>query len=203
MTTSRLPQSLTTIIHGTNARHQLWWQPGQPFTTEVAKVVNDFYPASDFFSWSGGNSDADRRRAATQLIAWRNAHLAAEGKLWLICHSHGGNVAILATQMGLKIDRLILLATPIRTDYAPRIRNVNVLVNLYVPWDSVQTAGAVGRMRGEGRTLADGTVMINRAARGPVTGGVLGLTRSHSDIHDWSVWVHQENQFDKFLLDPL
>lgn len=135
---------LTRVIHGTFAKDDTWWRPnGSDFTRGVAGVAHGFYEGSDLCSWSGRNSDADRRQAAADLVNWTNRNLDPGRRLWLLCHSHGGNVALLATQLGLKIDRLILMATPIRTDYTPVIRNINLLINLYVPWDYWQFAGTV------------------------------------------------------------
>jgi hypothetical protein len=188
-------KSITTVIHGTFAANQDWWQPGSSFMNGVASRVKDLYTDPDYFRWSGGNPDADRRRAAQDLLDWVGQHLEPTGTLRLICHSHGGNVAMIASKLGLNIVNLILLGTPIRTDYTPDMRNIEKVYNIYAPWDFIQSAGTLPLRRGEGRTLADTDVTLNIAERT----GTGGRLKSHSALHDWNVWTHPDNQFDKYL----
>lgn len=185
-------RSLTTIIHGTFASHATWWQPGGSFAANVAANVDDFYMDTDYFKWTGKNSDQERRLAADELKDWIETHLEPGGSLTLLCHSHGGNVAMLVTRLGIKITKLVLLGTPIRTDYVADMRNIGTVFNLYVPWDTVQTTfGTRGRCRGEGRTLADTDKILNV----PVTVAVGGRARAHSALHNWKTW--QANDLDK------
>src|SRR5438128_3911983 len=97
------------LIHGTWARGGSWWQPGGDFHRYIlAKVWRDLYAAGDRFDWSGGWSDAARSLAGQQLAAWIDGKNAIDIKL--MGHSHGGNVAMLATQMTDKIKELVLLS---------------------------------------------------------------------------------------------
>jgi hypothetical protein len=188
--------SITTIVHGTWARRSAiqtkWWEPQGQFAQAVDGVVGDLYKHNDYFFWSGANSDSARRQAARDFVQWVNQRLTSGGSLRVICHSHGGNVALLAATEGLHINKLILLGTPIRTDYLPRLDRVDRLVNIFSPTDHVQTAGALGRRRGEGRTLADTSQISNHCTIDPNTG--------HSDLHDWSVWQQPGNNFGALLL---
>lgn len=184
--------SITMIVHGTLAtrtREQSeWWEPKGSFASAVAGAIPDLYRWDDYFSWSGVNSDRARRRAAYKLVDWAQRRLSTGGHLRLICHSHGGNVALLAAQEGLKIRKLMLLGTPIRTDYVVTTHNIDSLVNIYSPTDQAQTGGALWRTRGEGRTLADTEHIQNRVTADPHT--------SHEGLHDWSVWLNEQNRFD-------
>jgi hypothetical protein len=186
--------SVTTVIHGTWATNDDWWKPGQRFVDEVDKIVGDVYKERDFFFWSGENDDEQRRKAAQDLKTWVNQRLVPKGKLQLICHSHGGNVALIASELGLQINNLILLGTPIRTDYTPNMENIKKVYNIYVPWDSIQSAGAFERRRGEGRTLADTERILNIA----VCDKIGGILESHSALHDWNVW--NNHGFGKLLV---
>src|SRR2546430_8122363 len=93
----------TMLIHGTWAQNSPWWQPGGDFHTYILQSVRpDLYSKPDRFGWSGGYSDAARTLAATDLVSWVQNH--NEQGLDLITHSHGGNVAFLATQNGLDLE---------------------------------------------------------------------------------------------------
>ena len=161
-------------------------------------VVPDFYSRPDYLTWNSKKSDKERQRAATDLKQWVGERLQPRGKLSLICHRHGGNVAILATRLDLKIDKLILLGVPIRTDYTPDVRNVGILHNVYVPWDAWQSAGTSEHRRGEGRTLADTDKVLNYPVMDGVTAGLTGRASSHYELHEWNVW--QKNELDRLLL---
>jgi hypothetical protein len=188
-----------------------WWQPSESFPSEINDETGGLYTGNDPFRWSGVNGDPERRLAAQELVDWVGQHIAPDGFLRLICHSHGGNVAMLATCLGLRIDHLVLLGTPIRLDYLPDMRNIGYVHNIYCPWDDVQDIGCIGPFRpfrgaplrptmpimrlhrGDGRTLTDTDRILNCAA----ISGVGGAFPSHSDLHDWNVW--RQNGFDAFL----
>ena len=78
-----------------------------------------------FFDWSGGNSDSARQQAAADLAIqirfYRKNHPCEPVRV--VAHSHGGNVALLASQFrGVYIDELVTLGTPIVADYRPLLR---------------------------------------------------------------------------------
>ena len=60
--------------------------------------------------------------AARKLVDWCNQHPAQ--LLRLISHSHGANVANLATGMGLQTCTLIHLSPPVHDRYMPDIARV-------------------------------------------------------------------------------
>jgi len=102
---------------------------------------------------------------------------------------------MLATELDLNISHLILLGTPIRTEYTPNLKRVWTVNNVYVPWDIVQTAGSLPYRRGEGRALADTNKLFNR----PIQNRIGGIKQSHSDLHDWKVWIDPANRLDQML----
>ena len=107
------------------------------------------------------------------------------------------NVCILASRLGLKFEKLIALAGPMRFDYVPDMNNVASLVNVYSEYDAVQTpAGTFGYKRGEGRTFGDATTMINQHA--PYWTKVnTSPSVGHSDLHEQAVW--QGNDLERYL----
>ena len=184
------------VIHGTVWIPGNWWHPNQPFTNYLNTVsIRQLYTGPNPpFSWSGGNSDAARQAGASLLVNWVQQNPAPDS-LFIVAHSHGGNVAMLASRQGVKIDRLINLGTPITTQYTPDLRNINLIRNVYSFGDPVQTPfGSAPHTRGEGRSLGDSDKLLNVLAH---NGGLFGLGPSHSALHTPTVWT--ANNFDKFL----
>ncbi|MDN5753625.1 MAG: hypothetical protein L0H15_10155 [Nitrosospira sp.] len=193
-------EKMVIVVHGTYALEQTWWRWPSPFTeyldtlTAASLPVGDgsVYKGTDFFQWSAENYDSRRRSAALDLAAWIRDHPADH--LTIVAHSHGGNVSMLATRHGVKIERLILLGSPIRTDYTPDLRNVGILYNIYSFGDLIQTVGTKPHQRGEGRSLGDSEKVVNFLARN----GFLGP--GHSDLHDVNVW--KANDFNELISYP-
>src|ERR1044072_8857720 len=104
--TKKKPSRTSLLVHGTFARSASWWQPGGDFHPFALAIVRpDLYSAADRFEWSGGYSDAARALGATELRDW----VATRGLdgLDLFGHSHGANIAMLATQGGLTVGTLV------------------------------------------------------------------------------------------------
>lgn len=136
----RRPQmidEITIIIHGTWAADGEWWRPGGNFfeyvKTDLAR--SDLYGKSDQFKWSGKNRDRKRKKAAGELDKWLRAHPAREVNVF--GHSHGANVAMLATHENVRIDRLIMLSPPVRRDYFAKWSNVGAAFNIQAAFDPV------------------------------------------------------------------
>lgn len=74
------------------------------------------------FTWSGRNSQRARRKAALQLAReMRTGALRAHDEIHLVGHSHGGNVAICASNYAPhRVESLATLATPF---LAPQLRS--------------------------------------------------------------------------------
>ncbi|MCS7064016.1 MAG: alpha/beta hydrolase, partial [Methylacidiphilales bacterium] len=90
--------------------------------------VNDVWDgvnAGEEFRWGGdniwnSNNKDERVKAAQELVKWVNEWRAKNDPtgnepINVVAHSHGGNVATMATQYGLKINTLITLGTPHET----------------------------------------------------------------------------------------
>jgi hypothetical protein len=131
------PSNTSLLVHGTFAKNNDWWQPGGDFHGYLlANVSSDLYSASDRFDWSGGWSDGARDAAANELIAWHAAHGHVNPRLYT--HSHGGNVAMLATTRGLQLEKLVLMSCPAHPDkYLPDFANVQRVVSIRVHADLV------------------------------------------------------------------
>lgn len=177
--------SATLLIHGSSGAHESWWRYGSPFHEFLATQWQDLYGFDDSFNWSGGVRSEDIRDGATELIDWLARHVVDDGKLRLVCHSHGGNVAMHATRLGLQVDDLVLLGTPLRTEFPVDVRSLKRVFNVYVPWDIVQfPLGALPWPRGDGRTLCDTDKIVNL----PIVNEVAGWHRSHSALHTSDAW---------------
>jgi hypothetical protein len=128
----------TIVIGGTRADPKDWQDSG--IVQRVQKTFQD--PNTQLFTWSGGNSNAARRNAAAMLAHMINNHKFAPGeKLNIVSHSHGGNVAFLASQkIYRRIDTLVTLGTPMR-EYRPREGSIGRHINVYSQHDKVQIVG--------------------------------------------------------------
>lgn len=133
----------TMLIHGTWARANEWWQPGGTFHAFLGPWRSDLYGATDRFEWTGGYSDNARSDAASQLVDWIEDH--DDDGLSLITHSHGGNVAFLASWGGPRIGDLVVLSCPVWDDYVPNFGQVGKLVSVRVKWDLVILADGGGQ----------------------------------------------------------
>ncbi|MDQ3815004.1 MAG: hypothetical protein M3347_13760 [Armatimonadota bacterium] len=133
------------IVHGTFARTAAWWQPGGDFHTYIRQnIFSDLYAQPDRYEWSGGYSDGARAVAAADLQAWVNGH--GFNRPHIFAHSHGGNVAMLASQNGLDIGELILLAVPVHAHkYMPDFNHVSKAVSIRVRMDLVILADRGGQ----------------------------------------------------------
>jgi hypothetical protein len=175
---SRLrPSRTTTLVHGTWARGNDWWQPpaGDFWKYLHDNVSPDLYGAADRFDWSGGYSDAARALGGSDLAAWvGNRGLAG---LDLFTHSHGGSVAMLANQAGTRLGRLVLLSCPVHWPrYAPDFGLVTKVVSVRVRLDLV--------------ILADGGGQRFHDAR--IQEHVLPLWFDHFTTHDPDTWERHD-----------
>ena len=137
-----IPDTMTVLIHGTFSEYNLWFRPGSLFHNYIKCVFKDDFfelKAANVFTWSAGNTDEDRQSAANCLTEYCESYTRSHGikHFRLIGHSHGGTVANLATQRGLRLRTLMLLATPVKSkdsippvadpyseDYLPKIENI-------------------------------------------------------------------------------
>lgn len=171
---SPLPSRTSTIVHGTWASGSDWWKPEVPgdfFSYLKSSVDPTLYAGGDRFAWSGGYSDAARAVGASGLTAWAGAHGWTAPDLFT--HSHGGNVAMLASQNGMSIGKLVLLSCPVHVlKYQPDFSRVAKVVSIRVHFDLV--------------ILADGGGQRFHDPR--ITEHVLPVWFDHSASHDPAVW---------------
>ncbi len=184
-----LPQSsrqrTAIIIHGTNARKATWWQKNGSFWSYLDSVGVPVTDDPNPFSWSGRNSDKDRYNAANSLVNWANAK---QCELDIYAHSHGGNVALLATRLGLNVRKLVLMGTPIRYEYMPDISKIDKLYNIFSVYDPIQKVGTFPNKRGDGRTLSDTDKILNCIA----TQYLPNIPPGHSELHEPDTWKNSQ-----------
>ncbi len=130
--------SVTVVIHGTFASNGKWWRKGGDFFEYLRTDLglNDAYDKADLFKWSGKNRDKKRREAGIALSAWLKAHPAA--KVNIFAHSHGANVAMLATHdADTRFERLVMLSPPVREKYLADWGKVGQSFNIQASFDPV------------------------------------------------------------------
>jgi len=117
--------------------------PGGALFQQVSKTMGDRAMAA--FTWSGGDTHAARVSAARALANFVRHYKFAPGEqLNIVAHSHGGNVAIAAINMGLghRVDNLVTLGTPSVPSYQMNgTAGFKNWVNLYSPNDKIQSHG--------------------------------------------------------------
>lgn len=134
---------LTIVVPGTFARGNADFRPGGVFFQAVAQSVHDRAVTS--LQWSGGDSHRERLEGAKALVQYIKDYKFAPGeKLNIIAHSHGGNLAIAAINLGLgrPVDNLVTLGTPSRDGYRlEEPSDVRNWVNVFNSYDQVQIRG--------------------------------------------------------------
>jgi hypothetical protein len=98
-------QELVILVHGTFANnpskshddHLKWWQAGGAVWEKIDERLSErFHVAADsrteVFSWSGDNSERDRRAGGTKLFEHLQTLEELGVRYHLVGHSHGGSV---------------------------------------------------------------------------------------------------------------
>ncbi len=118
------PPPTRTRVHGPGASGAEWYQPPAGSLFAFVKALRlDLYGGADFFSWSGGYSDGARAQGAVDLKAWVDEH--NEDGLDIMGHSHGANVILRATQLGMTAGKVVLLSCPVHASkYFPDLARV-------------------------------------------------------------------------------
>jgi hypothetical protein len=132
----------TVLIHGTHFGFvgtpiADWWKPRGDFHSFIKGSFRpNLYAKPDFFTWSGGFSDHARQLAAIELRDWSRNRGFSEFDV--IAHSHGGNVAMWATQLGVSLNNLVLLSCPAHPRrYLPEFTRVKQVVSYQIKLDWV------------------------------------------------------------------
>jgi hypothetical protein len=123
------------LLHGTWARwfprlpgpisdanEKRWFEAGSFFARKLRTGMNeyDIRPSFVDFRWSGRNTVHARQSAAKRFAdnLIRLAEKGAGAEIWIIAHSHAGNVALRALELVKEVEglipriRLVTLATP-------------------------------------------------------------------------------------------
>jgi len=91
---------IVTLVHGTFAKGAPWTQPGSTLRGEIATALGEHEQdvAFDVFEWSGRNTHKARVKAGYELADHiLKLRAASPGcRHFIVAHSHGGNVALLA-----------------------------------------------------------------------------------------------------------
>ncbi len=176
-------ERITIIVHGTWASDGTWWRPQGDFFEYVRTELDrrDLYDRQDLFMWSGKNRDSSRRKASASLEKWLKSHPSAEVNVF--GHSHGANVAMLATQRDVKFHRLVMLSPPVRKDYFAKWSNVREAFNIQARKDPVVAIARGGKVF----DLPQVKELTLRA-------------KGHSSTHDPAVW--RAERPDRFIGMP-
>ena len=181
--------TLTVIVHGTWADEATWWRWPTEFPQYINQNPGDVYKGPRPFKWSGDNTHEARTEGGQALVRWMQEHPAE--KLTVVAHSHGGNVGFIASQMGLKIQKLILMGTPIRTDYLPDMNNIQTIYNILSLDDFVQILGAELVPRNGGRVLPE--------ARENIEVETNSICNPHSELRTVPLW--KRHKLERILKD--
>lgn len=167
------------LIHGTWSPEATWPMPGGDFFDELTKSTAKSNATIIPYNWSGKLSDASRLQAARGLALIIQSY-PVNTPIYLIGHSHGGNVALLASQILGKdrynkhaIHTLYTLGTPINMEkYFPDMDVITNVYNFYSRADMVQSVfGTFGREFTNHRRIANLRITIE------------GKEPGHSDLH--------------------
>src|SRR3989338_2522200 len=137
---------LTIIVPGTNYNANDWSENGSMsnFISSVNKTFNETNHTEILNNkdvWSGGDNIKARQNAADYITKFIKDYNFSDGEqLNIVGHSHGGNIANLVSQStSHKIDNLVTLGTPVRSDYMPNTDIINRHINVYSNLDPVQS----------------------------------------------------------------
>jgi hypothetical protein len=196
------------LIHGTWGSDGIWYQPGGDFCNALTLSASANQAAVVPFRWSGNNTDKARKEAAYTLMQLIRSY-PAPVRLCIIAHSHGGNVALLASQlfaidyaMHKRIDAVYLLGTPAnRREYKPDMRVINNVYNIISFEDMVQpVVGFFEREQPLHERIANIRITID------------GKEPDHAELHNtivgkWFIYLDQclhteeRGNFVHFLFD--
>jgi hypothetical protein len=107
---------LVTLVHGTWASNAGWTQAGSQLRKKLSERLGDDVEFK-VPQWKGRNRQIDRRAGGRDLAQYLTASddPAHRRKHFIICHSHGGNVALYATEdrrVETKVSGIICMNTP-------------------------------------------------------------------------------------------
>lgn len=199
LTQTRKPSSVFILIHGTWGADCSWYAPEGDFFQALEETVSSKNSVVVSFRWSGGCGHDSRVKAACSLIKLIKTYDLSTA-IFVIAHSHGGNVVTLASQMLAqekdnkhKIRALFTLGTPVMSNYLPNMKVIHYIYNLFSFEDLIQTVlGLSVREFPEHKRIANLRVFVN--GKEPDHGGL-----HHHLVGKWIAYIHQH--FKQYLED--
>ncbi len=133
------------VVHGTWGRESEWYLPHGDFFTALETSANKLHAKVVSFTWSGGNNNNCRIRAAESLTKLILSY-PPETRINLVSHSHGSNVAILTSKLLATHDpskyhiyQFYALGTPVDpNNYLPDMRAVQWFYHFFSLGDLIQ-----------------------------------------------------------------
>lgn len=190
-------QSVFILIHGTWGAECTWYVPNGDFFEELEHTVYKKNSSVVSFRWSGGAGHEARLKAAHSLVKLIRTYLPSVA-IYIVAHSHGGNVATLASHLLEEeednkhhIRALFTLGTPVMSNYLPNMNVIHYVYNLFSFEDLIQTVlGISGREYPEHRRIANLRVFVN--GKEPHHAGL-----HHALVGKWLPYLHQH--FKQYL----
>jgi hypothetical protein len=184
-------QSVFILIHGTWGADCSWYVPEGDFFAALEETVCDKKSVVVPFRWSGGCGHDSRVKAAQNLIKLIKTY-DEHTPIFIIAHSHGGNVVTLASHLLAQeednkhhIRALFTLGTPVMSNYLPNMKIIQYVYNLFSFEDIIQTVlGLSVREYPDHKRIANLRVMIN------------GNEPDHAGLHHplvgkWIAYIHK------------
>jgi len=185
------------LIHGTWGADCDWYVPKGDFFESLEETVSEKNSVVVSFRWSGGCGHEARIKAAHNLVKLIKTY-NINTPIFIIAHSHGGNVATLASHLLAqeednkhRIRALFTLGTPVMSNYLPNMKIIHYLYNLFSFEDIIQTVlGVSAREFPDHKRIANLRVLVN------------GKEPDHTGMHHpligkWIAYIHQH--FKQYL----
>jgi len=179
-TSSTMMGGVFIVVHGTWSSAAKWYIPGSNFFDVLEHHARRLGHKAIIYTWSG-QLDEIHRAAAGKGLAKLIRSYPAKTEFYIIAHSHGTNIAIVASQELARqehnkhrIKIIYALATPVdRKIYMPDMSVIDYFYNLFSFRDIVQPVlGFFHRTYPPHERIANIRIMIN------------GKEPGHCDIHD-------------------
>jgi hypothetical protein len=175
------------VVHGTWGSASTWSIPGGNFFDILEQRARRLGHKAITYTWSGYLDEA-HRAAAGKALAKLIRSYPVKTEFYIIAHSHGSNVAILASQELAKLESnrhriklLYALATPVEPNiYMPDMDVIDYFYNLFSLKDIVQPVlGFFYRTYPAHERIANIRIMID------------GKEPDHCDIHHTALayWI--------------
>ncbi len=198
-------QSVFILIHGTWGSDCAWYMPKGDFFEALEDTVCKKNSSVISFRWSGGCGHEARLKAAQSLAKLIKTY-DPKVAVYIIAHSHGGNVATLASHILAEdlenahhIRALFTLGTPIMSNYLPNMAIIHYLYNLFSFEDLIQTVLGISlreypthKRIANLRVFIDGKEPNHAGLHHPLIGKWIAYLHMHfkQHLHDLGITDH-------------